>query len=365
MDDPAYSRRGVLTGLAGLGIASVAGCIGAPGSGQQSPDPTPTPQTPTEPPAHPDARYNEIYEQTIDSVAMVRSFDATGPRGQGSGFVFRSGHLLTNEHVVTGATEVELQFRNNYWSEGNVIGADPYSDLAVIEADELPVRAEPLNASNYRATVGQEVLALGNPFGLEESVSQGIVSGRNRSLPTGTGFSIPATIQTDASVNPGNSGGPLVTMNGAYLGVITARAGQDIGFAVSWRLAERVGPELLEHGSYVHPYMGVTLTQVTPGIADANDLDEVTGVIIVDVLANDPADGTLEPSTDETSIRGIQVPVGGDVIVALDGVTIETDEALSTYLALHKRPGDDLDLTIIRDGERQHVSFELGERPPL
>lgn len=366
MGDSELSRRGMLAGLATLGVSSVAGCIGAPigedGRGEATPTPSPNPLV--EPSADPDARFNDIYEQTIDSVALVRSFGFDGPRGQGSGFIFRDGYVLTNEHVVTRATEVELQFRNNYWTEGTVVGDDPYSDLAVIEANDLPEPATPLDHAEYRATVGQEVLALGNPFGLEESVSQGIVSGRNRSLPTGTGFSIPATIQTDASVNPGNSGGPLVTMNGAYLGVITARAGQDIGFAVSWRLSERVGPELIEHGSYEHPYMGVTLMQVTPGIAEANDLEEVSGVILVDILPGDPADGTLQGSTDETTIRGLRVPVGGDVIVQLDGIAIETDEMLSTYLALNKRPGDLLDVTVIRDGERETVSFELGERPP-
>ncbi|MFW6153131.1 MAG: S1C family serine protease [Halobacteriota archaeon] len=359
------SRRQVLIGLASTGLAGLAGCTGAPAGdvGTPTPTPSPTPSERSTPNSNPEARFAEVYERTIDSVAMVQTFGRFGPIGQGSGFVFRSDHLLTNEHVINGGTDVELQFPNNHWTTGEIIGADPYSDLAVVRADDLPTSATPLEPSQHRATIGQEVLALGNPFGLQESVSKGIVSGRNRSLPTGTGFSIPATIQTDASVNPGNSGGPLVTLDARYLGVITARAGQDIGFAVSWRLAERVAPNLLEDGSYEHPYMGVTLQRVTPPIAEANDLASVTGVIVVDVIPGDPAEGTLEGSPDETTVRGITVPVGGDVIVALDDVEIATDEELSTYLALHTRPGDSIDVTVIRDGERRTVTFELGNRP--
>lgn len=361
------SRRQVLLGMATSGLAGLAGCTGAPTGEVSTPTPTPTSTPPVRstPDSNPDARYAAVYEATIDSVAMVQTFGRFGPIGQGSGFVFRDGHLLTNEHVINGGTSVELQFPDNHWTTGEIAGTDQYSDLAVIEADDLPPSATPLAPSDHRATIGQEVLALGNPFGLQESVSQGIVSGRNRALPTGTGFSIPATIQTDASVNPGNSGGPLVTMNGRYLGVITARAGQAIGFAVSWRLAELVAPSLLEHGSYEHPYMGVTLRRVTPPITEANDLEAVTGVIVVDVVAGDPADGTLEGSPEETTVRGITVPVGGDVIVALDGVEIATDEELSTYLALNTRPGDSLDVTVIRNGERRTVTFELGSRPVL
>lgn len=344
----------------------MAGCLRAPTGGRSTtatPTETPPEDTPVEPPAPTEARYNEVYEATIDSVALIRSRSPSRYLGQGSGFVYRDGVILTNEHVVTGATSVELQFRGNRWTEGSVIGTDRHSDLAVVDADGLPANATPLHPAGTRATIGQEVIALGNPYGLEESVSQGIVSGVNRSLPSGTDFRIPATIQTDASVNPGNSGGPLVDMDGRFLGVITARAGQDIGFAVSWRLVERVAPALIGTGSYDHSFLGVRLVQVDPVIADANDLEDVSGVLVVDVLDGGPAEGHLEPSPEEVTRRGRRVPVGGDVIVALDGMAVETTEALSTYLALETSPGDALAVTVRREGARGTVEIELGERP--
>ncbi|MFW6447953.1 MAG: S1C family serine protease [Halobacteriota archaeon] len=359
------TRRRFLIGAAGA-LAGTAGCLRAP-TGGRSPTGTPTESRPTaspvEPPEETDARYADVYQATIDAVAMVRAYGPEGPIGQGSGFVYEGPYLLTNEHVVRGASDAELQFRDNEWTEGSVVGTDPHSDLAVIEAEALPASATPLPPAETRATVGQEVIALGNPFGLEESVSQGIVSGRNRSLPGGTDFRIPATIQTDASVNPGNSGGPLVTMRGRFLGVITARAGQDIGFAVSWRLVERVAPALIETGSYDHSFLGVQLQQVDPGIAGANALEEVTGVIVVEAVPGGPAEGILEGSTTTRIDSGRQVPVGGDVIVALDETSIETSEALSTYLALHTSPGDDVEVTVLRDGRQETVTVELGVRP--
>lgn len=356
------SRRAFLAGIATAGVGSIAGCLSSPSEESAT---TLTPSngannSPGTPPEQPTGRFGEVYQNTIDAVAMVHA-PATG--GQGSGFVFDESYLLTNEHVITGADTVELQLRNNQWAEGSVVGADVYSDIAVIEAVDLPAAATPLAQSDTRATVGQEVLALGNPFGLEESVSQGIVSGRNRSLPTGTGFRIPATIQTDASVNPGNSGGPLVTMDEQYLGVITARAGADIGFAVSWRLADRVAPELIRRGSYDHPYMGIQSRQVTPAVARANDLDEITGIIVAEVLPNEPADGILEGSPEWTIRGGEEIPVGGDVILELDDTEIRTSEDLSTYLALEKSPGETLEVTVLRNEELTTVSMELGRRP--
>lgn len=371
MHDRALSRRRVLASLTAAGGIALSGCLTLPEGDADVTPATPTPNAPNDrstpaiPATESEARFNEIYENTIDSVSMIQAYSHDQPLGQGSGFVYDGRYLLTNEHVIRGAEQVDLQFRGNRWATGIVAGADPYSDLAIVDADELPDRSEPLPSSETRATVGQEVLALGNPFGLEESVSHGIVSGRNRSLPTGTGFRIPATIQTDASVNPGNSGGPLVTMRSRFLGVITARAGQDIGFAVSWRLVERVAPALIEDGEYHHPYVGIQSMPVTPAVAEANDLDEPKGVIIVDVLDGGPAQGHLQGMDRETTVRGVPVPVGGDVIIQLDDQDIDTDERLSTYLALNKSPHDDLEVTVLREGEREVESFSLGRRPIL
>ncbi len=359
------SRRQLLLGIAG-GIAGTAGCLSSPDD--EAPvngtpiDEIPT-GTPSEPPALEDAEYHDVYQQTIDSVALVQAIGSTGYVGQGSGFVYADGIVLTNQHVVSDAPIAELQFPDNQWAEGTIIGTDRYSDLAVIQSSNLPASATPIPPAPTRATIGQEVITLGNPFGLEESISQGIVSGRNRSLPSGTNFRIPATIQTDASVNPGNSGGPLVDMDGRFLGVITARAGQDIGFAVSWRLVERVAPALIETGAYEHVYLGIRLAQVNPLIAEVNNLGRPTGVLVTSVVPEGPSAGVLRGTSTSTVRRGEEVPVGGDVIVALDGVGIETTEQLSTYLALEKSPGDDIEVTIIRDGTTQNVTVTLEARP--
>lgn len=365
MSNRGASRRRFLAAVAAGVTGASAGCLGAPTAGDSpgTPGPTPTPRTIETPPADDEARFAEVVDATADSVAMLNAIGPTQLIGQGSGFVYATDHVLTNEHVTRNAVEIELQFPDNVWTTGAVVGEDHHSDLAVVEVDDLPASAEPIASSAYRPTVGQEVVAMGNPFGLEESVSQGIVSGVGRNLPTGEGFSIPDTIQTDASVNPGNSGGPLVTMRGRYLGVITARQGQDIGFAVSWRLAERVVPELIETGTYDHPFLGIYSMQVTPVIADENGLDEVSGVIVVDLVDGGPAEMHLNGSDDIRTVRGQQVPVGGDIIVQLDGIPIPTDEALSTYLVLHTSPGDVLDVTVIRDGQLVTEQVELGTRP--
>lgn len=368
MNERRLSRRRFLGGLALASTSAVAGCLRAPTSGNEVDDgaiTTPRTREISQPPIDDEARFGEVYQQTIDSVAALYAIGPTGPIGQGSGFVHPSGHILTNEHVIRDATSIEIQFPDNRWSMGEVIGADRHGDLAVVSVDDMPDGADPIKPSEHLPTIGQEVMALGNPFGLEESVSQGIVSGTGRNLPTGEGFSIPDTIQTDASVNPGNSGGPLISMRGRYLGIITARQGQDIGFAISWRLAERIIPQLIIDGNYDHPFMGILTRPVTPAIAEVYELERVRGVLVVDTVEDGPSDGHLQGTTGERTIRGQPVPTGGDIIIELDGNPIETSEALSSYLALHTSPGDELDVTVIRDGETHIERFELGVRPPL
>ena len=367
MEQRGLSRRRFLSGLAVSAGGATAGCLGAPTAGEPSTSSgeIPTPRPIDTPPADDEARYAEVIEATIDSVAMVQAIGPAGIIGQGSGFMHSPGLLLTNEHVIRGATELDIQLADKVWTTGEPIGEDAHSDLAVVEIDDPPQSAIPIEQSEYRATVGQEVVAIGNPFGLEESVSQGIVSGVGRNLPTGEGFSIPDTIQTDASVNPGNSGGPLVTMRGTYLGVITARQGQDIGFAISWRMVDRVVPSLIEEGTYDHPFIGIYTLPVTPTVAEANDLEEIEGVLVVDLIDGGPADNHLQGSTGERVVRGETIPTGGDVIIALDGHRIKTDEELSTFLALHTSPGDELAVTVIRDDQRVTEHIELGTRPSL
>ncbi|QCC60492.1 trypsin-like peptidase domain-containing protein [Natrinema thermotolerans] len=310
-----------------------------------------------------DSEYAAVYEAAIDSVVLVSvagmgAPDGGGRGGIGTGFVLENGYVLTNNHVVEAASEggIELQFNNGEWRTAAVVGTDVYSDLAVLEVEDVPDVADGLSLADFRPVIGQEVLAIGNPLGLDASVSQGIVSGLDRALPSPTGFSIPAAIQTDAPINPGNSGGPLVSLDNEVLGVVFAGAGQTIGFAISAQLANRVVPALIEDGDYEHPYMGVGVRPVGPSVAEEIGLEEATGVLVAEVVPNSPADGVLEPAATGR-------PGTGDVIVAIEGTPIPTQDQLSSYLALEASPDETVEVEIVRDGERGTVELTLGSRP--
>ncbi len=343
-----HTRRGFLLGTAGV-VAGVAGCTTGV---RESPDPI----THTEQPEA-RSRYGEVYERTIGSVAFVGT-----ETGGGSGFVY-DGVVITNQHVVGEASTVDVRFRNGEWNTAGVTATDVYSDLAVLSTN-IPDYAIPLSFVEKVPAVGAEVLALGSPFGLEASVSAGIISGRNRSLPNQqTGFSIPNTVQTDAGLEPGNSGGPLVTMGGEVAGVAVAGAGANVGFAVSPLLTRRVVPELIQSGNYEHPFLGIRLVEVTPAVAEANDLAEPRGILVVEIMDDAPVGDELRGITGETVIDGQLVPVGGDVLVALAGNEISSDADLGTTLALELSPGERVPATVIRDGERQEITIGIGARP--
>ncbi|AGB38314.1 S1C family serine protease [Natronococcus occultus] len=309
-------------------------------------------------------RYAEIYDEAIDAVVLVNVSDDEGPEGLGSGFVV-DDYAVTNDHVVGEASEVELQFRDEQWRTASVVGSDVHSDLAVLELEDVPDVVSPLSFTESEPTVGQEALALGNPLGLDASISQGLVSGIDRSLPSPTGFSIPAAIQTDAPVNPGNSGGPLVDLDGDVLGVVFAGAGQTIGFAISAALADRVVPALAEDGEYDHAYLGVNVIPVSPPLAEANELEDPRGVLVAEVVPDSPAEDVLEPVDDVATVNGEPVPVGGDAIIAIDGEEIPNQEQLAATIALETSPGETVAVEVIRDGERETVELELEPRPDV
>jgi S1-C subfamily serine protease len=359
------SRRRFLTAAAAVGTAGLSGC-GSPGAAVESDDPA-TPATSSEPAQNatvPDlSAYEAVYEAVSPSVASVRTYDGSGNGGQGSAFVYDERRLVTNQHVVDSASTVFARFKSTGWRNVSVAGTDVYSDLAVLEIDNRPDDAPPIPFVDQDPKVGTPVVAIGNPFGFSGSVSAGIVSGEDRTLPAPNGFSIPDAIQTDAAVNPGNSGGPIVDLDGNFVGVVNSGGGDNIGFGISAALNERVVPALIQSGSYQHSYVGVSLTPVTPPIAAANDFVPASGVYIDSVVENSPADGVLEGSTGNERVNGIRTPVGGDVIVALDDERIPTRQALSSYLALETRPGDTVAVEVIRDGHRTSVDLELGSRP--
>lgn len=365
----------------GAAIAATAGCLAPTGEGGRVgvDDGESTLPEETDPVrVEGEEGYQELYDTVSPSVARVQTYleegaggifedeDEGGEAGQGTAFRIEDDYLVTNDHVLGDADAVRVQTTEGTWLETQIVGRDPYSDLAVVETDgSLPGGPLPL-AESVPAT-GSEVLVVGSPLGLEGTATRGIVSGRNRTIPataTALGqFSIADAVQTDAALNPGNSGGPILTMDGNVIGVATATRGENVGFGVSAPLVRRVVPELIETGSYDHSLMGVSVIGVEPLLASANDLPAARGVYVEDVADDGPSAGVLRGSDGETTVEGATVSTGGDTIVALEDTPIPTTEDLSRFLGLETRPGDTIEVTIVRDGSETVVDLELGSRP--
>lgn len=357
--DEQISRRGVLAAAGAALSASVAGCTddtgGFPANTGTADGSRPQPQTTTE--------LSDTYRDVIGSVAAVQVEFQSGT-GSGTAWMYDDDLLVTNEHVVGGADEVYLRFENAGWREATVLGQDRDSDLAVVSVENPPESATPLELADHQPAVGTPVAAIGNPFGRQGSFTTGVVSGRNRTvrLPERQ-FSISPTLQTDAALNPGNSGGPLLTYDGVVVGVVSSGQGEGIGFAIPSPWVSDVVPELVETGEYAHSYLGVLLGDVTPRVIENNDLPVTWGVYIDEVRGGTPADGVLDGSRVGSLDPATADPVGGDVIVEMDDWTIRNQEDLSAFLALETRPGDEIEIELIRDGRRQTVSLTVGERP--
>ncbi|MFB6130109.1 MAG: S1C family serine protease [Salinigranum sp.] len=312
--------------------------------------------------------YPSLYNQTVDGVVAIR----TGS-GEGSGFAYRTyrdngtSYIVTNAHVVENYSSVSVQFSAGESVTGDVVGKDVYSDLAVVRVNKTPDYVDALDVAESSTRPGTYVAAIGNPFGLEETITHGIVSGVNRSMPTNRGFTIPDVVQTDAAINPGNSGGPLVTCNGTVLGVntagIAAARANNIGFAISSSVIRQVVPSLISTGEYSHAYLGVRVAPLVPAVVQANDLKTTQGVYVDQVVSGGPASGALRGSTGTKTVNGTTVPVGGDVIVAANGHPITSNEDLAGFLLTQARPGDTVTLTVVRNGRRQQVKVTLGTRP--
>jgi len=298
--------------------------------------------------------------------------------GQGSGFVIDElGHIVTNFHVVDQADRIMVVFSQGFSSDAEVVGTDPDSDLAIIRVVELPEGIIPLALANSKTLrVGQTVLAIGNPFGLQGTMTTGIVSALGRTLPSqartagGANFSIPSVIQTDAAINPGNSGGPLLNIAGEVIGVNTAIESSDrqfsgVGFAVPSGTVARVAPILISDGKYEHPWLGIAGVTLRPEIREAMNLElSQNGILVIDVLESGPAyDAGLLGSDSEADVDGQILPVGGDVIVFIDGVEIIDFDDLLTYISEEARVGQRVELEILRDGETLTVEVVLTARP--
>jgi serine protease Do len=371
MDDSDVSRRGFVAAVGSAVAGGLAGCsIGQPRADATSQSSTlvdSTPATTLGATRDPEAvvtgsSFTEVYRATIDSVAAVR-VDSVGGSAQGTAWSYDPEHFVTNEHVVGDGETISLRFTGAGWRDASVVGTDVYSDLAVLSVDDRPESATPLPLVESPPPVGAHVAVIGNPFGLSGSLSAGVISGRGRTLPAPNGFSIPDAIQTDAPLNPGNSGGPVVTLDGTVAGVANAGGGDNIGFGISAAMVRRVVPALIADGDYDHSYMGVGIEPVTPRLIRANDLSVRMGVYVDRAVEDGPAEGVLRGSTDEEFVQGRSISVGGDVIVRLDDTPIPDRQALSRFLALQTRPGDTIAVGFYRDGERRTASLTLGRRP--
>jgi S1-C subfamily serine protease len=267
---------------------------------------------------------------------------------------------------------VNLRFADGEWQGGRVVGSDAYTDLAVVRVPDLPDDARPLPVAAERPAPGRPVAALGNPLGLDGSITAGIVSGANRSMSTSGGFAVPDIVQTDAPINPGNSGGPLVAVAGGgeeseadadanvcyeAVGVNRAKAGDNVGFAVSPAVVSRVVPGLIVDGRYRHPYLRTRTLDVTPRVARANDLDAPRGVLVLDGPKG------LHGCDDRREVDGVAVPVGGDVIVGIDDASVQSHEGLMRHLLTTGQPGRPVEVRVLRDGVERTVRIVLDERP--
>ena len=281
----------------------------------------------------------------------------------GSGFVYDdNGHIITNHHVVSGGgNRLDVTFPDGIVYRASLIGSDPSADIAVLYVEEVSKeKLLPLSlADSSKVRVGERVAAIGNPFGLSGSLSNGIVSGVGRQIPAEEeeGFTIPDIIQTDAPINPGNSGGPLLNMRGEVIGInsaIYSTTGQfaGVGFAIPSNTIAQVMPSLITTGSYQHPWLGVAGRDMTPGIADRLGLDEPRGFLVMDVVTGSPAEKAgIQRGNEDTVIDGIPIKLGGDVIIAVDNNTVRKIDDILAYVEMKKSVGDDLKLTILREGQ--------------
>ena len=314
----------------------------------------------------------EIYNQSRRAVVLI-SVQTRFGQGQGSGFVYDGeGRIITNNHVVENAVDITVTFIDGTIVPATLVGRDPYVDLAVIDVDVDEYLLRPVTLGNSsELLVGEQVVAIGNPFGLADSMTTGIVSAVGRQMEAPGRYAIVDVIQTDAAINPGNSGGPLLNMGGEVVGMNTAilsETGQfsGIGFAIPSDTIKREMLSLIETGTYQHPYLGITGTDVTPAIAEHMGLDENTrGALIVDVVDGEPADKAgIKGGTREELIEGRPVRIGGDVIIGIDGRTIRSFYDLVFYMERFYRPGDAVELTLIRGDRVMDLQVTLGVRPP-
>ncbi|MCO6450934.1 MAG: trypsin-like peptidase domain-containing protein [Caldilineales bacterium] len=325
----------------------------------------------------------QIYQSASPSVVNITNQGYTQFFGQmipqggtGSGFVYdQDGRIITNYHVVEGGGNISVTLADDEVFDATIVGVDPVNDLAVIQIDAGKSLPDPLPLGDSdSARVGQFVLAIGNPFGLERTLTTGVVSALGRVIdsPQDNRF-IGEAIQTDAAINPGNSGGPLLNLNGDVIGVnsqIISPSGSNagIGFSVSANTVKRVVPALIDQGYYAHPWLGAQLFELNQSSAqilrDAGmDLPVDRGLVIIDVVSDAPAAKSGLKASHTVRHNNMRLPLGGDVITAINGQSVNSFQDLTVYLETHTKAGDQVTVSVIRDGKEKQVDVTVGEQP--
>jgi S1-C subfamily serine protease len=335
----------------------------------------------------PQSSLTQIFKQVENSVVQITAKTSNpnlqiiingNPLGSqstrmGSGFVYdKQGHIITNNHVIDGANTTDVKFVDGNTYRAKVIGKDPSGDVAVLQitdnfSSENLVPLPIVNSSSLQ--VGQQVIAIGNPFGLSDTMTTGIVSQMGRLLPNpDSGFSTPGAIQTDAPINPGNSGGPLLNMQGQVVGINTAinsATGEfsGIGFAVPSNLIIKEVPTIIQTGTYKHPWLGIAGGAITPDIAQNEGLQlNYKGVVVSSVQSGSPAEKAGLQGMTQNDFSNTQTV--GDIITRIDGHSLRSIDDLINYIDLHKSIGDNVVLTVNRHGQLINLNLELQARPP-
>lgn len=319
-----------------------------------------------------------VYEKAADGVVNVTSiaiqmdffFNPFPAQGSGSGAVIDTrGHILTNHHVIANAQKLEVTLADGSKWAAKLIGSDPDNDLAVIKIDAPKERLKIIPMGDSRnLKIGQKVLAIGNPFGFERTLTTGVISSLGRTIRSEVGTMIEDVIQTDAAINPGNSGGPLLNSDGEMIGINTAiisptGGSVGIGFAIPINTAKKIIPELIAKGYVSYPWIGATIQPLLPEVAKFLKLNVERGAMIAEVVKGGPADKAgLKGGTQRVQVGNMIVIVGGDIIVKADQNEVKTHDDLIRYIR-EKKPNDTLTLKVLRKGKFEDVKVTLGERP--
>jgi S1-C subfamily serine protease len=331
---------------------------------------------------------HEIYARSAPGVVQITATSTQqvqpdpffgNPFGQsqtqealGSGFVIdKAGHIVTNYHVVQGASRVEVSFSNNEKVRARVVGADPSTDVAVLQVNAHSRALTPLNLGNSDSVrVGDAVVAIGNPFGLDRSITSGIVSALQRPIQAPNGFTIDHVIQTDAALNHGNSGGPLLNAQGQVIGVSaqiqtggTSDGNVGVGFAIPINTVRNVVAQLISHGKIEHAFLGISAKPIQRDVARLFHLPVATGLLVASVEhGSGAAKAGLRAATNQVTVSGESWPLGGDVILTVDGARADSIERLRDAVSA-KQPGDSIKLGILRDSKRLTLTVKLGRQP--